>query len=51
MFVMPQGMSLAEAQAWMSQHLGDDMYDACVMDFARCSFAVPWGYVLFLDEE
>ena len=50
-FVMPQGMSLAEAQAWMSSQLGDDKYDACVKDFARCSFAVPREYVLFLDEE
>ena len=50
-FVMPQGMSLAEAQAWMSQQLGDDKYDACVKDYARCSFVVPRGYVLFLDEE
>ena len=50
-FVMPQGMSLAEAQAWMSQQLGDAQYDACVKDFARCSFAVPREYVLFLDED
>ena len=50
-FVMPQGMSLAEAQAWMSSQLGDTQYDACVKDFARCSFAVPREYVLFLDEE
>ena len=50
-FVMPEGMSLAEAQAWMSSQLGDTQYDACVKDFARCSFAVPREYVLFLDEE
>ena len=50
-FVMPQGMSLAEAQAWMAQQLGDAQYDACVKDFARCSFVVPREYVLFLDEE
>lgn len=50
-FVMPQGMSLAEAQAWMSQQLGDDKYDACVKDYARCSFVVPREYVLFMDEE
>ena len=49
-FVMPEGMSLAEAQAWMSSQLGDTQYDACVKDFARCSFAVPREYVLFLDE-
>ena len=50
-FVMPQGMSLAEAQAWMSQQLGDDKYDACVKDYARCSFVVPREYVLFMDED
>ena len=50
-FVMPQGMSLAEAQAWMAQQLGDHQYDACVKDYARCSFAVPRAYVLYLDEE
>ena len=50
-FVIPSGMSLAEAQAWMAQQLGDDEYDACVKDYARCSFAVPRDYVLFLDEE
>ena len=50
-FVIPAGMSLEEAQAWMAQQLGDDKYDACVKDFARCSFAVPREYVLFADEE
>ena len=50
-FVMPQGMSLAEVQAWMASQLGDDKYDACVKDYARCSFVVPREYVLFLDEE
>ena len=50
-FVMPQGMSLAEAQAWMSAQLKDEKYDACVKDYARCSFVVPREYVLFSDEE
>ena len=44
-------MSLADSQAWMAQQLGDDTYDACVKDYARCSFVVPRGYVLFMDEE
>jgi hypothetical protein len=35
----------------MAQQLGDDKYDACVKDYARCSFAVPREYVLFVDEE
>ena len=50
-FLMPQGMSLADAQAWMAQQLGDTQYDACVKDYARCSFAVPREYVLFVDAE
>ena len=50
-FLMQQGMSLAEAQAWMAQHLGDKEYDSCVKDYARCSFIVPREYVLWLDEE
>ena len=50
-FVIPQGMSLEEAQAWMARQLGDEKYDACVKDYARCSFAVPREYVLFMDEE
>ena len=49
-FVMPEGMSLAEAQAWMAKQLGDDKYDACVKDYARCSFAVPREYVLYQSE-
>ena len=44
-------MSLAESQAWMAQQLGDTQYDSCVKDYARCSFAVPREYVLFVDEE
>ena len=48
-FVMPQGMNLADAQAWMACQLGDTQYDACVKDYARCSFAVPREYVLWVD--
>ena len=48
-FVMPQGMNLADAQAWMARQLGDTQYDACVKDYARCSFAVPREYVLWVD--
>ena len=50
-FVIPTGMSLEEAQAWMARQIGDEKYDACVKDYARCSFAVPREYVLFMDEE
>ena len=44
-------MSLAQSQAWMAQQLGDDKYDSCVKDYARCSFAVPREYVLWLDAD
>ena len=44
-------MSLAQSQAWMAQQLGDSQYDACVKDYARCSFAVPREYVLWVDAE
>ena len=48
-FIIPAGMSLAEAQAWMAVQLGDTQYDTCVKDYARCSFAVPREYVLWVD--
>ena len=50
-FVMPQGMDLAQAQAWMAEQLGDKQYDSCVKDYARCSFVVPREYVLHLDAD
>ena len=50
-FIIPKDMSLAEAQAWMAQQLGDDKYDACVKDYARCSFAVSREYVLWMDAD
>ena len=50
-FAVPEGMSLEEAQKWMSRQLGDEHYDGCVKDLARCSFVVPRDYILYLDEE
>ena len=50
-FIMPDGMDLAQAQAWMAEQLGDTQYDSCVKDYARCSFVVPREYVLWMDEE
>ena len=50
-FEVPQGMSLAEAQRWMSEQLGDANYDGSVKDYARCSYLVPRAYILYLDEE
>ena len=50
-FEVPEGMSLAEAQKWMSEQLGDSSYDGSVKDYARCSFVVPRAYLLYIDEE
>ena len=50
-FIMPNGMNLAQSQAWMARQLGDTQYDSCVKDYARCSFVVPREYVLWMDEE
>ena len=50
-FEMPKGMSLAEAQMWMANQLGDTTYDGSVKDMARCSFAVPRDYLLHYDKE
>ena len=50
-FAVPEGMSLAEAQKWMSEQLGDASYDGSVKDYARCSFIVPRAYLLYIDEE
>ena len=49
-FVIPDGKTLAEAQRWMADMLGDQKYDECVKDYARCSFIVPREYVLFLSD-
>ena len=49
-FVIPEGMSLAEAQQWMAERLGDETYDGKVKDLARCSFVVCRDYVLYYDE-
>ena len=48
-FVIPDGKTLAEAQRWMAEQLGDQKYDECVKDYARCSFIVPREYMLFLS--
>ena len=50
-FEVPQGMTLAEAQQWMANQLGDETYDGCVKDLARCSFVVCRDYVLYYDED
>ena len=50
-FEVPAGMTLADAQKWMSEQLGDSSYDGSVKDYARCSFIVPRAYLLYIDEE
>ena len=49
-FIIPEGKGLAEAQRWMADMLGDQKYDECVKDYARCSFIVPREYMLYLNE-
>ena len=50
-FVIPDGMGLVEGQKWLAQQIGLSEFDEACKDLARCSFAVPEEYVLFLDEE
>ena len=49
-FKIPKGMTLAEAQKWMSEQLEDNDYDSCVKDLTRPSFLVPEDYILYIDE-
>ena len=49
-FKIPKGLTLAEAQKWMSEQLEDNDYDSCVKDLARPSFLVPEDYILYIDE-
>ena len=50
-FIIPQGMNLAQAQRWMAEQLGDQKYDECVKDYARCSFVVPREYMLYMSDK
>ena len=50
-FVIPDGKTLAEAQRWMADMLGDQKYDECVKDYARCSFIVPREYMLYMSDK
>jgi hypothetical protein len=51
LFVIPDGKTLAEAQRWMADMLGDQKYDECVKDYARCSFIVPREYMLYMSDK
>ncbi|MBO5171741.1 MAG: VirE protein [Bacteroidaceae bacterium] len=51
LFIIPQGMNLAQAQRWMAEQLGDQKYDECVKDYARCSFIVPRQYILYMSDK
>lgn len=48
-FVMPGGMDIVAAQQWMAQAIGLRGFDEACKDPARCSFAVPLGYLLYAD--
>lgn len=48
-FAIPQGMDLVEAQKWMAGKIGISEFDDCCKDLARCSFAVPEDYILFVN--
>ena len=50
-FVVPRGMDIAHAQQWLSRQIGDAHYDVACKDLARCSFAVPESYVLYINED
>ena len=50
-FILPDGMDLANGQKWLSKQLGDTTFDEACKDMARCSFAVPADYILFIDKE
>ena len=50
-FVIPDGKTLADAQRWMADMLGDQKYDECVKDYARCSFIVPREYMLYISDK
>ena len=51
LFIIPDGKTLAEAQRWMAEQLGDQKYDECVKDYARCSFIVPREYMLYMSDK
>lgn len=49
-FVNPEGVTLADAQAKVAKALGV-CYDAVTKDYARCSFLVCRDYIIYLDKD
>ena len=43
--------TLELAQRRMAEAIGCKAFDACVKDLARCSFAVPRAYLIYIDED
>lgn len=50
-FVLPEGKDLAEGQRWLAGQLGDKEFDEACKDLARCSFAVPEDYILYVNHD
>lgn len=48
-FVLQDGETPQEGQQRLAKALAIDKYDESVKDLARCSFAVPRGYILYID--
>ena len=49
-FITPQDKTYAEALEWMGQKLGCE-FDTTTKDPARCSFAIPRDYILYMNNE
>lgn len=50
-FPLPEGMEMADAQAYYAKELQLSDVDVCTKDLARLSFCVPRDYWLYVDEE
>ncbi len=50
-FVLNDGETPQDGQRRLASMLGIDKYDESVKDLARCSFAVPQDYILYIDKE
>lgn len=49
-FVQPKGVSIADAQKRMAEACGV-VYDEVTKDMARCSFLVPFDYILLINDK